>query len=279
MTELTAREQIALAIDTSETAEAERLARVAQEAGARYVKLGLGLSTATSWQYCSELAGEHGLGWVADAKLKDIPNTVGEAVHNIAALEHKPFGITMFTSAGSESMSVAQREAGDIKMLGVTILTSIEAEEAARIHGIGVEIADIMTLHEMIADMESVTEQGQQRQQAIIDKYFSERAKEKISEKVLEFACEAARAGLKGVVCSPQEVGRIKQAPETSGLFAMIPGVRSLKADAQDQSRTGTPAATIEAGADLLVIGRQITQAPDPAEAYEAVVAEIMGAK
>jgi orotidine-5'-phosphate decarboxylase len=128
MAELPARERIILAIDTSREEDAERLATVAQEAGARFVKLGLELSSATSWRYCSELAAAHNLDWVADAKLDDIPNTVVGAVKNIKGLEHPPFGITMHTTAGSEAMRLAQEEAEAIKMLGVTVLTSIKAK-------------------------------------------------------------------------------------------------------------------------------------------------------
>jgi orotidine-5'-phosphate decarboxylase len=80
---------------------------------------------------------------------------------------------------------------------------------------------------------------------------------------------------LAGVVSSPLEVGMIKGDPETQDLFAMIPGTRSASADHGDQARVTTPAVAIQDGADLLVIGRQISQAENPAAAFEAVVAEI----
>ena len=70
------RERIILAVDTSKQPEAEKLLAIAQAAGARYVKLGLELSTAIGWQRCAQLAQAYELGWVADAKLDDIPNTV-----------------------------------------------------------------------------------------------------------------------------------------------------------------------------------------------------------
>ena len=136
MAELPARERIILAVDTSREADAERLVQVAKYAGARFVKLGLELSSATSWQYCSDLAGRNGLDWVADAKLDDIPNTVVGAVKNIKGLEHRPFGITMHTTSGRESMRTAQEEAEEIKMLGVTVLTSIKDDEALELYGV-----------------------------------------------------------------------------------------------------------------------------------------------
>jgi orotidine-5'-phosphate decarboxylase len=236
---LKTQEKVILAIDTSDKSEAEKLATLAHDAGALYVKLGTEIQSATSWEYCSELARANGLGWVADAKLDDIPNTVAQTVKNIATLSHPPFGITMHTTAGVDSMRAAQKAAGEVKVLGVTILTSISEEEARKIYNIP----------------ESMT----------------------VGEKVLELAEKAAISGLMGVVASPKEVGMIKKNPKTKNLFAMIPGSRSVSADSNDQARSDTPAATIKNGADLLVIGRQITQADNPAEAYNQLLKEIEG--
>jgi orotidine-5'-phosphate decarboxylase len=233
MTRLSAAEHIIMAIDTPNMAEADRLARMASQAGARYVKLGLELSSATSWRFCSDLAANHGLGWVADAKLDDIPNTVAGTVRNIANLPHAPFGITMHTTAGREAMRLAQLEAQDVKMLGVTALTSINDTESLRLFGAARE------------------------------------------QKVMQLAREAASAGLAGVVASPLEVGMIKDDEQTHGLFAMIPGIRPAAVSHGDQAAIGTPGMAITAGADLLVIGRPITEAPDPAEAFAAIAAEI----
>lgn len=235
--QLSARERIIVAIDTSREADAERLASVAQEAGARSVKLGLELSSATSWQYCADLAAAHELDWVADAKLHDIPTTVRGAVTNIIALDHSPFGITMHTLAGAEAMRVAQETAGVVKMLGVTVLTSSDDAETKHIYN------------------------GLTR-----------------AEKVPQLAQDAADAGIAGLVCSPREVGAVRAMPATEHLFTMIPGTRSAAAEHHDQVNVGTPAAAIRDGADLLVIGRQITKAEDPARAYEDLVAEIEAA-
>jgi orotidine-5'-phosphate decarboxylase len=236
MSDLPARERIILAVDTSEEADAERLTRIAWEAGARFVKLGTEISSATSWRYCSELAGSYGLNWIADAKIYDIPATVAKTVKNIAKLEHPPFGITMHTTAGQEAMRKAQAAAGGITMFGVTILTSMDRAEAWDTYG----------------DPPDIT--------------------------VQKFAMNAVTAGIKGIVCSGLEVGDIKFDPDTKSLLSMVPGTRSETADTQDQARTTTPAEAIRQGADLLVIGRQINQAPDPAEAYEVLVAEIEAA-
>ena len=236
MADLTARERIILAIDTSEPEEARRLARVAADAGARFVKLGLELSSATSWDFCSGLAQEHGLDWVADAKLDDIPNTVEKATANLIRRELPPFGITMHASAGLEAMQAAQITAGETKILGVTVLTSITDDECNRIFG-----------------------------------------KPRLP-KVRDLANDAALAGIAGLVCSPKEVGMISSGDDTAELFTMIPGARSVGADHHDQANVDTPFATIRNGADLLVIGRQITAALNPTAAFEQVVEEIEGA-
>ncbi len=245
MAELPIRERIILAIDKSREEDAEKLMGIAKEAGARFVKLGLELSSATSWSYCSDLASSHGLDWVADAKLDDIPTTVKGAVRNIKGLAHPPFGITMHTTAGLEAMRVAQEEAGAVKVLGVTVLTSIKA----------------------------IPEENEELSEA--EKLFHV----PVQQKVMELARDAATTGLLGVVCSPLEVGMVKADSETAHLFAMIAGSRSVGADVQDQARVTTPAVAIKNGADLLVIGRQVTGAENPAQAYEDLVAELEGAQ
>jgi orotidine-5'-phosphate decarboxylase len=78
-------------------------------------------------------------------------------------------------------------------------------------------------------------------------------------------------------VCSPEEVGYLSKRPELKGLQYMVPGIRSAGADKNDQKRVGTPVATLEAGAKLLVIGRQITTAPNPTHALDALQEEIEG--
>lgn len=81
-------------------------------------------------------------------------------------------------------------------------------------------------------------------------------------------------AGLDGVVCSAHEVASLKADWDT-GLF-VVPGIRPAGADAGDQKRVMTPAQAIKAGAGILVIGRPITAAPDPASAA-AAIAETLG--
>ena len=86
----------------------------------------------------------------------------------------------------------------------------------------------------------------------------------------------AVRAGVGGLVCSPREVPALrKQYPD---LFLCTPGIRPAGAAAGDQARTETPASAIRAGANLLVVGRPLHAAPDPAAAARALEAEVAGA-
>ena len=88
-----------------------------------------------------------------------------------------------------------------------------------------------------------------------------------------DLAGQAAAWGLDGVVCSGQEVGRIKAAHPT--LKCLTPGIRPAGSDAGDQRRVVTPAEAVALGSDFLVVGRPVTQAKNPAEAAKAIVAEI----
>lgn len=84
----------------------------------------------------------------------------------------------------------------------------------------------------------------------------------------------ARAAPLDGVVCSPREVALLRRKFGKEFLL-VTPGVRPSTAAQDDQSRTLTPAETVRAGADYLVIGRPVTRAPDPVAALEAINREI----
>jgi orotidine-5'-phosphate decarboxylase len=87
----------------------------------------------------------------------------------------------------------------------------------------------------------------------------------------------AQASGLAGVVCAASDLPGIRSACGPD-FFTVVPGIRSAGADVADQKRIATPAAAVEDGADLLVIGRPITAAPDPDAALAGILAEIEGA-
>jgi orotidine-5'-phosphate decarboxylase len=95
-----------------------------------------------------------------------------------------------------------------------------------------------------------------------------------VAELVAERAAQARDIGIDGLVCSPEEAAGVRTI--VGGRMALVtPGVRPAGAASGDQKRVMTPAAAIAAGADYLVVGRPILQAPDPKAAAQAIVAEI----
>jgi orotidine-5'-phosphate decarboxylase len=84
----------------------------------------------------------------------------------------------------------------------------------------------------------------------------------------------AVQAGADGLVCSPQEVATLRAALGPSPLL-VVPGIRPKGGADGDQRRTGTPAEAVRAGASILVIGRPLRDAPDPAAAADAIARDI----
>ena len=181
-----------------------------------------------------------------DLKLHDIPNTVAGAVRSVVALE--PHYLTIHTAGGLAMMRAAREAAEDEaarqgvappRLLGVTVLTSLDEAELAR-QGIG----------------------GTARDQ------------------VLRLARLAHEAGLAGVIASPHEIAALR-AQHGAGFDIVVPGIRPASGDGSgkgDQARVATPADAARAGATALVVGRPITQAPDPLAAARAIVREIADA-
>lgn len=92
-------------------------------------------------------------------------------------------------------------------------------------------------------------------------------------DQVRRLAAVAADAGIHGLVASAEEVAALRGLYPRATL--VIPGIRPAGAAIGDQKRVATPAAALAAGASFLVIGRPITQAPDPVQATEAILAEM----
>ncbi len=83
----------------------------------------------------------------------------------------------------------------------------------------------------------------------------------------------AAEAGCGGIVCAASDLHDVHEyAPR---LHRVVPGIRPAGADVNDQARTATPREALDAGADLLVIGRPVTLADDPVAAAQALVADL----
>jgi orotidine-5'-phosphate decarboxylase len=230
---------IVLALDTADLGEARAWAAAAGGA-IGMVKVGL------------ELFGAHGPGAVRalradghrvmlDLKLHDIPATVGRAVTALAGL-----GVELLTvhAGGGRAMLRAAVEAagGRTRVTAITILTSLDQ-----------------------GDLDTLGLGGPQQ------------AVERLAGLALQAGCQA-------LVCSPLEVARLR-ALAGPGVTLVCPGVRpaargsATGVAADDQARVAAPGAALAAGADLLVVGRPITTAPDPAAAASAINAEALHAR
>jgi orotidine-5'-phosphate decarboxylase len=99
-----------------------------------------------------------------------------------------------------------------------------------------------------------------------------------VAELVAERAAQARDIGVDGLVCSAAEAANLRTIA-SAGMVLVTPGIRPAGAEPGDQKRIMTPARAIAAGADYLVVGRPILEAPDPRAAAEAIVAEIAAAE
>ena len=222
---------ILCAIDTPEMSRAGAL--IAATAGAvGGVKLGLEFFAAHGPEGVRKAAGAHA-NLFLDLKLHDIPNTVAGAVR--AALELDPAFLSLHTAGGAAMMRAAAEARADrrTKLLGVTVLTSLDD-----------------------SDLAAVGQSGP------------------VADQVRRLALLAQASGLDGVVCSPHEVALLRASCGPSFVL-VVPGIRPAGASVGDQKRIQTPRDAIAAGADYLVIGRPITEAPDPAAAARAILGEI----
>jgi orotidine-5'-phosphate decarboxylase len=97
------------------------------------------------------------------------------------------------------------------------------------------------------------------------------------AEQVLLLARLSRQAGIDGLVCSAEEAGALRAELGRETLL-VVPGIRPGGSEVGDQKRVATPRTAIERGASMLVVGRPITRAADPAQAAESILKEIMEA-
>ncbi|MDR1578382.1 MAG: orotidine-5'-phosphate decarboxylase [Deltaproteobacteria bacterium] len=170
-----------------------------------------------------------------DLKLHDIPATVAKATKAAAG-----WGVDLLTihaQGGSEMARAAARAAGPVKLLGVTVLTSVNPGD----------LPELAPLYQKGGQWVSLLGQ------------------------------RAIEAGCAGLVASPLEVKALRSQLGTKPIL-VIPGIRPAWAQVpnDDQKRVGTPFQAIKDGADLLVVGRPISQALDPRQAALAVADEMI---
>ncbi|MCO6417652.1 orotidine-5'-phosphate decarboxylase [Siccirubricoccus sp. KC 17139] len=204
--------------------------------GCGAVKLGLELFTAAGPEAVRQVAPLAPV--FLDLKLHDIPNTVAGAVRSLLPL--RPAMLTLH-AAGGAAMVAAAREAAEAAGAARPILLAVT----------------VLTSLDAAALSETGVAGGPVQQ-------------------VLRLARLALAAGADGLVCSPREVGPIRDAFGEAPLL-VVPGVRPAGSAAGDQARTATPAEAVAAGADWLVIGRPITGAADPVAALAGIAAGLPG--
>jgi orotidine-5'-phosphate decarboxylase len=216
---------IFVAIDTRDVHRAAAIARAVRGV-AGGMKLGLEFFLANGHDGVLRVA-ERGMPIFLDLKLHDIPNTVAKAVESIAPLS--PAILTVHAAGGREMMAAAKVAApAGTKVVGVTVLTSLDAGDLAKTGIAGTPADQVKRLTEL-----------------------------------------AVEAGIDGIVCSGEEVAAARDIwPEG---FFVVPGVRPPGSDVADQKRVVTPFDALNDGASVLVIGRPITGAADPAQAIRKI--------
>ena len=231
-------DRIIVALDGMAPQQALAFSR--QLEGLRWVKVGLELFVQAGPQVVAQLR-EQGLRVFLDLKFHDIPATMAGACRRAAALGAEL--ITVHACAGSEALKAAQAAA-------------LEGAQA-----VGQPAPTLLA----VTVLTSWEEQRLQRELAIA---------QGIAERVPALAQLAAQAGIGGCVCSPLEAASLRQ--QHPQPFALVtPGIRPKGSAVGDQARVMGPAEAIAAGASQLVIGRPITKAADPSEAFAACCAEL----
>lgn len=171
-----------------------------------------------------------------DLKLHDIPNTVGGAFRSLSSLNVDM--LNLHIAGGSEMIKRAKEELPSTTLLGVTMLTSI----------------DERAMHDEI----------------LINSRLS------VEQVVLSYARLGKESGLDGIVCSAQEVPKVKEelGPE---FLTITPGIRPQGEDTGDQKRVVTPEDARNLGSDYIVCGRPITKSDDPVLSYKKIREEFLG--
>jgi orotidine-5'-phosphate decarboxylase len=229
------RAKLAYALDFPSFALAEQGAERVADA-VGVLKVGLELFVSAGPR-AIELGKRFGCDVFLDLKLHDIPETVERAV--AAAAAHGVRYLTLHAAGGPKMLAAAARRAAlentGLTLLAISVLTSLDA---ADLRAIGVP-----------ADP---------------------------SEQALRLAQLAHAQGIPGMVCSAVEVAALRSALGSS-VVLVTPGIRPMAGPggADDQKRTGTPTSAIRAGSSLLVVGRPIRDAADPAAAARAISDEI----
>ena len=203
-----------------------------------YLKIGMELFYSEGPEIVREIK-KRGHKIFLDLKLHDIPNTVEKAMKSLANLD---VDMTNVHASGTTKMM----EAG---------LRGLTKEDGTR------------PLLIAVTQLTSTSQEAMEQDLLII---------ENIEDVVMHYAENSKKAGLDGVVCSPLEVQAVKNRCGKEFL-TITPGIRFSTDSKDDQSRITTPAKAKELGSDYIVVGRSITKAENPVEAYRKCVEDFCG--
>ena len=232
------RDRVIVALDVADRDAALRI--VEQVSGlVGMFKIGSQLFTAEGPQLVREIitSGERVF---LDLKFHDIPNTVAGAVESAARL-----GVSILnvhTLGGSEMMRAAAHAVGDRGLLWITRpavlgVTVLTSMDKADLADVGIPLD--------------------------------------LTAEVVRLATLARDSGLDGIVASPHEIRLIRECITAERFIILTPGIRPAWTAKGDQKRIATPVDAIRDGADFIVIGRPITDSPDPRAAAERILEEI----
>jgi len=224
------RDPIIVALDFEDADQARFLVKLLGQSIGFY-KVGMELYAAAGMDFARELV-ENGKRVFLDLKMYDIPETVKRAVRQVTKT-----GVEFLTIHARLSVMLAAVEGrGDasLKLLGVSVLTSMDDEDLRADLGYPAKVSELVALRSR----------------------------------------NALASGVDGIVCSPLEVAAVRAVAGSKAIL-VTPGVRSRSGIAADQKRVATPAEAVAAGADYLVIGRQVTRADDPKAEIERIHEEL----
>lgn len=200
----------------------------------RWLKVGMELYYAAGNPLVTELR-QRGHKIFLDLKLHDIPNTVAGGVASVARIGADM--LTVHASGGGAMLRAAAAKAAEENAaLRLLAVTVLTSIDAVELNFVGV------------ADSPA--------------------------SQVLRLARLAWHSGIRGMVCSAEEVDALRRelGPEA---FLVVPGIRPAGTATDDQRRIATPQDAIASGASMLVVGRPITKASNPAEAAKEILAAI----
>lgn len=213
----------------------------------------------------------------------DVPNA-GEALSLVdrlgSAVEFYKVGLELFTAEGPAVVReiVARRKQVFVDLKMYDIHETVK-RAAARVAELGASLLTVHASPQVIRAARQAAEGTNLRILAVtVLTSFDQSDLDDIgitgrgvAQQVEWLASKAVEAGTDGLVCSPLEVARLR-AMIPPATILVVPGVRSAGADHGDQKRVATPAAAMEAGANYLVVGREITRATEPSAAAEFIL-------